>query len=323
MYAPSQRAGSAFRILAQQSLSKLGLSKNLSKLPLTFEVNRGQANSAIDFLARTQKYELLFKPTEFCYPSAPEEIGKEFIPRFQSTVVRMQFVRANRDANIVGQEKSGAMANYFIGNDPQKWRTGIPSYRTLRVHALYDGIDLMYYGKDNELEHDLVVAPGKDASVITMFFPEATSMKTDGDGDLVVGLTEGEFHLKRPKIYQELEASSVEIEGGYTLKGTNQVGFYIGKHNESEPLIIDPVLDFSTYLGGNSGDGIESVAVDSNGNIYVVGATSSTNFPLKNPFQSSVSPNGNGFISKFDPTGTSLIYSTYFGGTGVEPSVPT
>jgi hypothetical protein len=307
--------------------SKLDLARMLSRLPLTFERNRGQANPSADFLARTQNFALFLTPTEAVLSPGITNFRQESASRGgQPAAVRMQFLHANVAATIEGQDESGAISNYFIGNDPKKWHSRIPRYKAVRVRDLYSGIDLLYYGKNTELEHDFVVAPGNDPRVIDFAFAGAEGLAVNDGGDLIVRLKDGELRLKKPKIYQAAEAIQEAITGGYVVRGGNHVGFTIGPYDQRKPLIIDPVLEFSTYFGGNNFDTAESAAVDSNGNIYLVGATGSTDFPLQNPFQSSPNPTtcgtapntylcGTGFVSKFNPTATSLIFSTYFGGS--------
>jgi hypothetical protein len=297
-----------------------------SQLPLTFEQSGSWGATA--FLARTTNYELSLEPTEAVlapYFRTKSLLSKNRLPE----AVQMRFVGANQNATIEGQDKSAAVSNYFIGNDPKKWRLRVPRYRTVRVSNLYDGIDLVYYGKSGELEHDLVVAPGKSPAAIKMSFSNSAGLKIDGNGDLIARLKDGELRLRKPKIYQENGATLEVVDGNYSLRDPNLVEFTVEKYDRRRPLVIDPVLVFSTYLGGNNDDGIESVAVDSSGNIYAVGSTASANFPLQNPLQATQNPTvcgtppttflcGIGFVTKFNPSGSALIYSTYFGGTGTE-----
>jgi hypothetical protein len=325
---PSRRSGPALPYAAKSSHAKIRLAGKLSQVPLAFEPTVGEPDSASQFLSRNKNYTLFLTPAEAVFSFRSAGNGTQTSrDAAQPSAIQMKFVNANSDARIFGQEESGAVSNYFIGKDPRNWRTNVPSYRSIREHNLYDGIDLLYYGKDNELEHDLVVAPGKNPNVIAITFPEATSVKTNGAGDLIVRTAQGELRLQKPRIYQQRGVNPVEVEGGYVLQSANQIGFRVGKYNQSEPLVIDPVLEFSTYLGGNDDESVGGVAVDTSGNIYVVGGTASANFPLQNPLNPNPNPNvcgtapntfhcSIGFITKFDPTGTSLVYSTYFGGTG-------
>ncbi|HXA00004.1 MAG TPA: SBBP repeat-containing protein [Candidatus Dormibacteraeota bacterium] len=308
--------------------SKGALAQKLSQLPLTFERNEGQVSSPAKFIARGKNYKLLLGSAEAVFSvNSAIDIEHASPGANNPRSIRMQFAGANKNAAITGLEKSGATTNYFIGNNPEKWRTGIPSYRNIKVQNLYDGIDLLYYGKGTELEHDLIVAPKKDPAAIKISFAEAESLQVGHNGDLIVKAPAGELHLKKPKIYQKIGNSNRDIEGGYLLSASNEVGFHIGEYDANKPLVIDPVLEFSTYFGGNEEDVIIGIAVDPSGNIYVAGGTSSTDFPLKNPLQSALNPSlcgaapntfrcGSGFISKLNPAGNSLIYSTYFGGTG-------
>ncbi len=208
------------------------------------------------------------------YFKTKNALSKDQLPE----AVQLRFVGANQNATIEGQDKSAAVSNYFVGRDPKKWRVRVPRYGAVRVRNLYDGIDLVYYGKNGELEHDLVVAPGKSPAAIKMSFSNGARLQIDGNGDLIARLKDGELRLRKPRIYQENGATVEAVDGGYSLRDSNLVEFAVGKYDRRRPLVIDPVLVFSTYLGGNDDDGIESVAVDSSGNIYAVGFTASGKF---------------------------------------------
>ena len=328
------RTGASSATVAPLGSSTVGIEQKLAQMPLSFEQNAGQTDSSVNFLARANNYTLFLKPTEAVLSAyAPTDRKHPARTALGSAAVRMRFVNANENAKVEGEDNSAGVSNYFMGKDPKTWRTNVPRYKDVRVRGLYDGIDLLYYGKDRELEHDLIVAPGKDPGVIGMSFGDAAELKIDPAGDLVVGLKNGELRLRKPRIYQHEGEKLAAVDGGYVLRGANQIGFSIGKYDPSQPLVIDPVLVFSTYFGGNGGDGvsvvIESVALDASGNIYVAGITSSPSFPLKSPFQGTVPADACGtmaapamcllgFVSKFNPSASALIYSTYFGGTSDE-----
>ncbi len=337
------------------------------KLPLAFEVNRGQTDRRVKFLSRGNGYTLFLTGNEavLALRSARQKSGSadlafrsaafHFDPRTapmkyigalqvrdrtpspeSQTVaaLRMRLVGANPAAKVTGLDELSGKSNYFIGNDPKKWRTNVPNYARVRYQNVYAGVDVVYYGNQRQLEHDFVVAPGADPRVIRFALvgegsalPRAAGgrpYQIDRNGDLVIGTAGGEVRLQKPMIYQEAAGGRREIAGGYRLKDKNQVSFEVGAYDASKSLVIDPalVLVYSTYLGGNGdlfgGFGTASfIAVDSSGNAYVTGSTTSTNFPTVNPFQATLSGSGfNAYVTKFNAAGNALVYSTYLGGTG-------
>src|SRR5437660_6818940 len=300
------------------------VSEAYGKLPLHFEANQGQTDSGVKFLSRGRGYTLfltgrgeavmlLGKPAPMydrlesaallrAAAKPPPE------PATPAAVVRMNLIGASASPRVEGLEESPGKANYFIGNDPKMWRTNVPMYAKVKVQGVYPGVDLVYYGNQRKLEYDFIVAPGADPGSITMAVEGAERPSLDGQGDLVLAIEDKEVRFQKPVVYQEVDGVRQEISGSYKLKSAHQVGFQVGAYDGSRPLIIDPVLAYSTYLGGSSLDEGFGIAVDSSGEAYVTGFTFSTNFPTKNPTPGAcVGTCGTGtgiaFVTKLTPSG--------------------
>ena len=192
------------------------------------------------------------------------------------------------------------------------------SYASVEYREVYPGVILVYYGKQRQLEYDLVIAPGADPSIIKLAFEGAQRLRLDAGGDLLLKTAGGEVRQHKPMMYQEVDGVRKSIEGHYVLKGRRQIGFEITEYDPSRQLVIDPVLSYSTYLGGTGADGADGIAVDSSGNVYVTGTTYSPaslggEFPRVNAYQTVRRGNYDAFVTKISPSGT-LLYSTYLGG---------
>jgi len=324
-----------------------------SRLPLSFEANRGQTDAQVKFLARGRGYTLFLTATEVVlvlrqpanFPSSPRPGGREDGPgerHFQpekatATVLRMKLVGANPVPQVVGLEELPGKVNYFLGKDPIKWRTNVPIYAKVRYQEVYPGVILEYYGTQGQLEYDFIVAPGGNPNAIRLSFQDqagqALPLRIDAQGDLILQTAAGELRLRKPRIYQEINGVKQAIPGRYVLlilppgvgksDGFHQVGFEVTAYDASKPLVIDPVpvLSYSTYLGGSDIDGSNDLAIDAAGNVYVTGLAYSTDFPTVSPIQATNGGNGDAFVTKLDPTGSALLYSTYLGGSDLDISL--
>ena len=305
------------------------LSENYGKLPLSFESNQGQADNQVKFLSRGNGYSVFLTPTEAILnltnsvkakaqhktASNPNELKAQDIKSTQSAVLRMKLLAANPSPSVIGLEELPGKSNYFVGNDSRKWRIDIPTYARVKFGSVYPGVDLVYYGTQSELEYDFIVAPGSDPKTIALAFEGTDKIEVDATGDLVVHTVCGEVRQHKPFIYQIRKGERETISGGFVLKEKNQVGFQVINYDSNIPLFIDPVLSFSTYLGGSGLDEAFSIVVDEFGNAYVTGKTVSTDFPVFNSMQSTNKGGFDVFVTKYNAAGSALIYSTYLGGS--------
>lgn len=276
-------------------------------LPLAFESNQGQTAEQVDFLARGSGYTLALTPSSAIL-ALQNGTG--------SDVLQLQFVGANPSAQVTGQNELITRTNYLTGNDPSQWTTGIANYGKVEYQDVYAGIDLVYYGNQGQLEYDFVVDPGIDPSVIAISIQGARDVTLDTSGNLVLHTSGGDVVQQAPVIYQELGGVRQAVAGEFVLQGDTEVGFRIGTYDTSRTLIIDPVLSYSTYLGGNSSDSGQAIAVDADGNAYITGYTYSANFPTTaGATQPGLGGAIDAFVAKLNASGTQLLYSTYLGGT--------
>ena len=245
-------------------------------VPLSFEANQGQTDPQVKFLSRGPGYGLFLTPTEAVLAlrkakPTPSEAATDETPS-ESAVLRMRLVGANPTPKLSGETALQGKVNYFIGNDPTQWRTNVPTYARARYNNVYPGIDLVYYGNQRQLEYDFVVAPGRDPASITMAFEGMERLELDANtGDLVLQTSGGTIRQRKPVIYQEVAGERHEIVGSYVMHKDDQVGFQVVAYDATKPLIIDPILVFSTYLGGSGDDEGRGIAVDGAGQVYVAG----------------------------------------------------
>ena len=326
-----------------------------ARLPLSFELNRGQFDPRVNFVARGLGYTLFLTPREAVLAlrgSSPVNSSSYAGTRaaellaapdehqaLASTTVRLKFVGANGKSGSVALDRQSGQSNYFLGNDPKNWRTNVPSYAKVKYEGVYPGVDLIYYGNQGQLEYDFVVAPGADPRAIRFALtsprgpcgsarpgePGARVLRIDSGGDLVVQTGDGEVRFRKPVVYQpsarngKSDSKNRQLRSGrFVMMADNSIGFAIASYDRTRPLIIDPVLSYSTYLGGSGGDVAFGVAVDSGGNAYVTGSTGSPNFPTRLAEQDAYAGGVDVFVTKFSASGSALVYSTYIGGAQLD-----
>jgi Abnormal spindle-like microcephaly-assoc'd, ASPM-SPD-2-Hydin/Beta-propeller repeat len=302
------------------------------KLPLSFEENQGQTAHEVRYVSHGSGYELFLTPQEVVLalrPNKPLDLSplhraasiralREARQAGQVSAIRMRLEGANPETRIAGMDQLPGKTNYFIGNDPKKWHTDVPSYARVKYSGIYPGVDLVFYGNQRRLEYDFVVAPDADPQAIQLNLEGARKLHISSHGDLVMKVSGGQVVLQRPVIYQNVRGERREIAGAYALAGDHRVTFAVGSYDRNEPLILDPVLNYSTYLGGSANDVANGIAVDSSGNAFLAGQTFSTDFPAGTNGAVVTPPatnSGASFVAELDPTGTKLLYSTYLVGT--------
>jgi uncharacterized repeat protein (TIGR01451 family) len=313
-------------------------------IPLYFIKNEGQADHKIRFYERGSGHATFFS-TDGIYLNLrrgqAETVGdrNEGHPVFnsgspqqhpQSARIKLSMVGANRNPEIVPEKLQDYTVHYLIGNDPRNWKSNIPTYGTVVYHDVYPGVDIAFHGNNRQLEYDIIVKPGIDPSNVQLAYEGIEGLKITEGGNLEIDLKEGALIQKRPYMYQEINGKKVEVNGKFKLGDPQsdirdskfRYSFDITSYDKSRPLIIDPVLVYSTYLGGSLYDDGHGIAVDSLGNAYVTGDTTSAEtdvppFPITaGAFEETYNGGDtDAFVTKINPTGTSLIFSTYLGGT--------
>ena len=298
--APAVRAGAGVMPVRQE-------------LPLVFEPNHGQTDAHVQYLSRGGSHALLLQQREAVLVLRSKDNRTES--------VRMRFDGAG-DSQIKAETPLSGHSNYLIGNDRSQWQTNIPHFAKVRYQSVYPGIDLIYYGNEGQLEYDFIVAAGADPSRIRFRLDGAKNLRLASNGDLVLALDRGEARHHKPVVYQEIAGVRTPVDGRYVLRG-NQVSFALGNYDRTQPLIIDPILNWGGYIGGLSADAGQAIAVDAQGAAYITGQTQSvTGFPLVNAFQSTHGGSApiitDAFITKINSAGTGIAYSTYLGGNAVD-----
>jgi beta-propeller repeat-containing protein len=295
------------------------------KLPLHFEANQGQTESTLKFLARGKGYSVFLRPAEavlnlrkLSVAEGRRQADKAAAPLATKTAaVRIRLMGSQPVPEIVGEQPLPGKSHYLLGNDPSGWRTHIPHYARVRYRGVYPGIDVIYYGHQGRLEYDFVVAPGADPKQIHLDIQGAERPYLDAVGNLVLMAQGRELIQQAPKVYQRIGDVERLIPARYVLT-SNQLRFEVAAYDTAQPLVIDPVLNYSTYLGASNDELGQGIAVDRDGQAYVTGGTTSTDFPTGNPVQGELAGGTDAFVLKHTANGQQLVYSTFVGGDGFD-----
>lgn len=322
------------------------IAREYGKLPLAFELNQGQADPTFQFLSRGPGYSLFLRPGEAVL-LLRDDNPDHATTSGEGAIVRMELIGADSNSPAMPEEQLVTRTNYLIGNDPVRWQTNVPNYRRVRFKQVYPGIDLRYYGTGQQLEHDFVVAAGANTREIEFKLTGGILRIDHHSGDLLLRTKAGTVRLRAPVAYQDRNGARREVTAGYRILPQNRVSFRLGDYDRSRALVIDPLLVYSALLGGtgtcipessitqlcNGMTWANAVASDSQGNAYITGWTTASDFPTSaSAFQSSnhqlcvgqvpcssvtgfAQGTGNAFVTKISADGTAILYSTYLGGS--------
>ncbi|HEY2393132.1 MAG TPA: SBBP repeat-containing protein [Candidatus Angelobacter sp.] len=281
----------------------------LNSLPISFEENHGQVDSGVRYLAHVGNNAVYFTPGEAVLALYSRDSQKK--PAV--SVLRMKWIGANAHPEMLAERPLPGKINYLIGKDPANWHTNLPTFAQVRYRGLFPGVDAVFYGKNGAIEYDLVLAAGRNPKEISFGMEGAQSMRLASNGDLVLKLANGEARQHRPIVYQFNNSTRHLLSAHYVIHQDRTIGYQVAGVDQKLPLVIDPTLTYSTFIGSDTPDSVNSVAVDQFGQAYITGSTV-FGFPTKNPALGN-QLGQDAFVTKFSADGSALIYSTILGGS--------
>jgi uncharacterized repeat protein (TIGR01451 family) len=335
-----QTQGNASRPAPAPSPQDRQIAASAIHVPLFFEANEGQTDPSVRYLTRSDGYTMFLTPTEtvLVEGNAGEKTGEKFAglsaPFWKGakssgkSVLRMKLLGANSAPEFQGLQELPGKVNYLIGKNPADWHTRVPLYSQVQIGKVYPGVDLLFHGDEKQLEYDFIVSPGADPSQIGFQISGAKKIEIDSNGNLVLHTASSDFKMRKPTIYQADGSGRRAVKGEFVLSAKNQVSFELGAYDHSQPLVIDPAINYATFLGGAGTDLALALAVDTSipgaPKVYVTGETSDiTSFTPEAGAITDIPPTSsaeepNIFISEIDPKKigiSSLVYLSFIGGT--------
>ncbi|MBN2206025.1 MAG: hypothetical protein JW742_01355, partial [Candidatus Aminicenantes bacterium] len=284
-----------------------------------FVANPGLGDGAILFRTLSASGTLFFERQQVVFQPPPCDEGPVWFRRLTEgnppapetgaaprPPVRLHFVGADPDSRLVGRETLSGVVNYYMGDDPSLWRTDVPTFASLAYEGLYPGIDLIYDGGPGVLKGTFIVAPGADPGRIGWVYEGTTPVRLS-EGELLIGADEsGEnplFVERRPVAWQTVDSGRVDVDVSYVVRPDGRVVLDVGRYDAAAPLVIDPVLNYSTYWGGAGCDGAYSIAVDAKNCVYLAGASNSPGYPPSDP-NCTETRFFDAYVTKLDPSKT-------------------
>src|SRR5579859_3769117 len=266
------------------------------QLPLSFEVNAGQTDARVKFLARARAYTLFLTDRDATLRLLQPSAATKTLPpwaratgkgsaKVSGAVVRFSLAGSTSPSAMEALEPQPGRSNYFVGNDPARWHRDIPHYARVKYREVYPGVDVVYYGNQGQLESDYIVAPGADPRQIALKIEGADALTLNPRDGVTLSTKAGDLLLQQPIAYQQNGAQRVAVAANYVRRGARLFGIHVGPYDTQRPLIIDPnivnpALGYSTYLGGTADNLPFGIAADSTGFAYVTGFTASSDFPI-------------------------------------------
>ena len=335
---PAQVSSTLAKRLPPISVNRKTIGQQLERQPLLFEQNLGQTDSDVLFLARGRGYQLFLTESEAVLSlHAARPLARDVRAHGRArgavhqlepgahdntpVLLRVSLLGAQKPTSVAGLEASTGRVNYLHGSDQSAWRTDVPTFARVAYKDVYPGIDLVYHSAQQQLEFDFVVAAGADPSRVMLAFNGADAVHLGDAGQLILATGTGEVVLPAPVVYQDVDGKRQTITGLWALGDHGRATFTLGQYDKAHALVIDPVVQFATYLGGGgSEDALDNmgVALDASGNIYIAGTTDSADFPLTAGRQQQFAGITDAFVVKLDPTGSSIIYASYLGGSALD-----
>jgi hypothetical protein len=311
------RAAGAGTVLTNPSPWPVSALQTFGRGQMAFEPNLGQTNPQVQFLAHGPGFQTFLTASGAVLSLA--EPGQGTGPAMREAL-QISFAGGDPAAKIEATDQLLSRSNYFVGADASKWLQNVPNYGAVTYHSVYPGIDVQFHGdSQRELEYDFVVAPGADLSRVRVKWQGAQSVTTDGQGDLLIVTGSGRTLTQRPPVlFQTSAGVTTTVSGAYVLNADGTVGFAAQGYDRTRELVVDPSLVYSSYLGGSGDDKAYAVAVFQDGSAYVTGSTTSNDFPTGSALHGSYAGSTDVFVTKMNPSGTGIAFSTFLGGSMID-----